>query len=52
MGKSKKNVEKNSYSSPFDSPTARPKHAFRQVNGQSQQTQSLIILENIVKRTP
>ncbi len=52
MGKSKKHFAKDSYTSPFDSPTANPKHAYKQVNGQSQQTQSLIILENIVKRTP
>lgn len=52
MGKTKKNFVKNSYSNPFASPWANPKHAHSQVNGQSQQTQDLIILENIVKKNP
>ncbi|WP_084405792.1 YpzG family protein [Alteribacter aurantiacus] len=33
------------YSDPFQSPRANPKHAFHQVNGESQQSQHNQILE-------
>ncbi|MBU8880594.1 YpzG family protein [Bacillus sp. FJAT-29790] len=53
MGKSKnRNFERNPYSRSLASPWANPKHAYKQVNGQTQQTQDLIILETVVKRTP
>ncbi|MDM5226861.1 MULTISPECIES: YpzG family protein [Bacillaceae] len=45
MGNSKKFFGDNPYSSPFTSPNFRPKKAHSQVNGETQQTQDLIILE-------
>ncbi|MBP3040925.1 YpzG family protein [Bacillaceae bacterium Marseille-Q3522] len=50
MGKSKKRFDNDAYSSPFDSPWYNPKRAFSQVNGETQQTQSLIILENQTRK--
>jgi hypothetical protein len=41
----KKKFYDNLYSNAFSQPWANPKHAFSQVNGQTQQTQNLIILE-------
>ncbi|KGX83154.1 YpzG family protein [Pontibacillus marinus] len=36
---------KNLYSDPFQSPRANPKHAFDQVNGETQQTQAEYITQ-------
>jgi YpzG-like protein len=41
----KKRFYDNLYSNPFNQPWANPKHAQSQVNGETQQTQNLIILE-------
>lgn len=38
------------YKSEFQSTWSNPKHAFRQVNGETQQTQSLIILEQETRK--
>jgi hypothetical protein len=40
----------NRHSTPFQQPWANPKHAHAQVNGQTQQTQDLIILENQTRK--
>ncbi|MDQ0273615.1 YpzG family protein [Cytobacillus purgationiresistens] len=42
----------NSYNSPFASGNFNPKKAHFQVNGETQQTQSLIILKRNLQRTP
>ncbi|RSK26146.1 YpzG family protein [Bacillus sp. HMF5848] len=38
------------YSNPFNQPWASRKHANAQVNGETQQTQNLIILENQTRK--
>lgn len=53
MGKNsdvKKFLEDNPYSSPFTAPWYRPKHAHSQVNGETQQTQDLIILKRQIRK--
>ncbi|MBA4536328.1 YpzG family protein [Bacillus aquiflavi] len=50
MGKMKNQFFQNHYSNPFKSPWYSPKHAKAQVNGETQQTQSLIILENETRK--
>ncbi|WP_082676757.1 YpzG family protein [Shouchella shacheensis] len=45
MGKENKHLKNGSYRDPFMSPRANPKHAFHQVNGETQQTQRDIVLE-------
>lgn len=54
MGKdnnhNKKPFYEHLYKNPLQSYTARPKHLSDQVNGQSQQTQSEIILENQTRK--
>lgn len=50
MAKSKKFFDHNPYSSPFTAPWYRPKHAHAQVNGETQQTQDLIILERQTRK--
>lgn len=50
MGNSKKFFENNPYSSSFTSPNYRPKRAHSQVNGETQQTQDLIILERETRK--
>lgn len=51
MGKNnKKKFYKNLYQDPFQMPRANPKHAFNQVNGETQQTQHEIILENQTRK--
>ncbi|WP_100371813.1 YpzG family protein [Bacillus sp. FJAT-45037] len=42
MGKPRKNTP---YKDPFCSPRSNPKHAFHQVNGETEQSQHNIILE-------
>ncbi|GGE78390.1 YpzG family protein [Priestia taiwanensis] len=46
----KKKQKFNAHSSPFESTWANPKHAKAQVNGQTMQTQSLIILATEAKK--
>ncbi|MGM0877011.1 MAG: YpzG family protein [Bacillota bacterium] len=46
----KKRFYDNFYSNPFNQPWANPKHAHSQVNGQTQLTQDLIILEAQTKK--
>lgn len=43
--KKQKNFFSNRHQNPFSTPWANPKHAHAQVNGETQQTQDLIILE-------
>jgi hypothetical protein len=50
MGNSKKFLQGNPYSSPFTAPWYRPKKAHSQVNGETQQTQDLIILEKQTRK--
>ncbi|WP_209124076.1 YpzG family protein [Alkalihalobacillus sp. BA299] len=38
-------VRGKNYADPFQSPRANPKHAFHQVNGETEQSQHNIILE-------
>ncbi|PMC33844.1 YpzG family protein [Metabacillus halosaccharovorans] len=40
----------NMYSNPFNQPWANPKHAHAQVNGQTQQSQDLIILKRQTRK--
>ena len=40
----------NRYSDPFLKPWANPKHAHAQVNGETQQSQSLMILHSEVNK--
>jgi hypothetical protein len=46
----KKKFYNNLYSNPFQKAWANPKHGFRQVNGETQLTQSLIILERETRK--
>jgi hypothetical protein len=50
MGNSKKFFDKNSYSSPFTSPNYRTKHAHSQVNGETKETQDIIILHHQIRK--
>ncbi|MGM0790215.1 MAG: YpzG family protein [Bacillota bacterium] len=50
MENSKKFFDNNPYSSPFTGPFYRPKHAHAQVNGQTQQSQDLIILKRQTRK--
>jgi hypothetical protein len=45
MANMKNNFNQNKYSSPFNKAFYNPKHAHSQANGQTTQTQDLIILE-------
>ncbi|KZE96008.1 hypothetical protein AVP43_02089 [Geobacillus stearothermophilus] len=40
----------NFYSNPFQQPWANPKHAHSQVNGETQQTLDLVILERQTRK--
>ncbi|BDG33460.1 YpzG family protein [Parageobacillus thermoglucosidasius] len=40
----------NLYSNPFQQPWANPKHAYSQVNGETQQALNLIILERETRK--
>ncbi|KGX88123.1 YpzG family protein [Pontibacillus litoralis] len=44
-----KQLFNNSYNDPFQSPRANPKHSAHQVNGETQQSQTNIKLQNQVK---
>jgi hypothetical protein len=46
----KKSFYDNLYSNPFKQPWANPKHAQSQVNGETQQTQHLIILKRQTRK--
>jgi len=46
----KKDFYDNLYSNPFSQPWANPKHAHSQVNGETQQTQNLIILQRQTRK--
>ncbi|MDX8367269.1 MULTISPECIES: YpzG family protein [Bacillaceae] len=46
----KKRFFDNRYSNPYQQPGANPKHAHAQVNGETQQAQNLIILENQTRK--
>lgn len=51
MGKHwRKKFYDNRYSDPFPQPWANPKHAHAQVNGETQQSQSLMILHSEVSK--
>lgn len=50
MGEDKKPFFKNLYQDPFQSPRANPKHAFQQVNGETQQGHHNIILEKQTRK--
>ncbi|WP_078408432.1 YpzG family protein [Priestia abyssalis] len=51
MGKNtNKKFFDNRHSNPFQQPWANPKHAHAQVNGQTQQTQDLIILQHEARK--
>jgi hypothetical protein len=50
MGNNKNFFGDNPYSSPFTSPHFRPKRAHSQVNGETQQTQDLIILKRQIRK--
>ncbi|MDF0725917.1 YpzG family protein [Cytobacillus suaedae] len=51
MGKhTKKKFYDNLYSNPFQQAWANPKHSWAQVNGETKQTQNLIILENQTRK--
>jgi hypothetical protein len=50
MGSNHKKFYKNRYANPFQQPWANPKHAHSQVNGQTQLTQDLIILETETRK--
>lgn len=41
----KRNFKEHKYQNPFQNPHASPKHAYHQVNGETRQTQNIIILE-------
>ncbi|MEL3974002.1 YpzG family protein [Rossellomorea oryzaecorticis] len=45
MANMKNNFYQNKYSSPFNKGFYNPKHAHSQANGQTTQTQNMIILE-------
>ncbi len=47
---SRKRFYDNLYSNAFSQPWANPKHAHAQVNGQTQQTQDLIILKRQTRK--
>jgi YpzG-like protein len=46
----KKSFYDNLYSNPFNQPWANPKHAHSQVNGETQQSQDLIILKRQTRK--
>ncbi|WP_243388076.1 YpzG family protein [Bacillus kexueae] len=46
----KKKFNDQIYSNPFQGPRANPKHAHNQVNGETQQSQDLIILEHQTRK--
>ncbi|WP_072581050.1 YpzG family protein [Bacillus weihaiensis] len=46
----KKKFYDNLYSNAYTQPWANPKHAHAQVNGETQQTQDLIILERQTRK--
>ncbi|WP_010170996.1 YpzG family protein [Bacillus coahuilensis] len=46
----KHSYNRSKYSSPFNKAFYNPKHAHSQANGQTQQTQDLIILENQTRK--
>jgi hypothetical protein len=50
MRNTKKKFYDNIYSNPFQRPWANPKHSHAQVNGETQQTQDLIILERQTRK--
>ncbi|OEH91388.1 YpzG family protein [Bacillus solimangrovi] len=46
----RKKFYENRYADPFQSPRANPKKAYQQVNGETQQSQQSIILENQTRK--
>ncbi|MDQ0215981.1 hypothetical protein J2S13_002403 [Oikeobacillus pervagus] len=50
MGKAKNNGTRDIYTSPFNKAWFRAKHAHSQVNGETQKSQNLIILENETRK--
>ncbi|MCY8234076.1 YpzG family protein [Priestia endophytica] len=51
MGKNRQNQFSNQgYQNPFQQPGSSPKHASSQVNGETQQTQGLIVLEKQMRK--
>lgn len=46
----KKGYKLNEYNNPFQQPWANPKHAWAQINGETKQTQNLIVLERETRK--
>jgi hypothetical protein len=46
----RKKFSENRYADPFQSPRANAKHAYAQVNGETQQAQNTIILERQTRK--